>query len=188
MTSIKLVLLDRDGVVNYDSPDYILSPEQWKPIPGSLEAIAQFKQAGIKVALCSNQSALGRGMVDQAMFVSIQQKMVDAVEEAGGAFDYIAYCPHGPDDGCTCRKPKPGMLLDSIEAVGIGLNKDEIIMIGDSTRDIEAAVAAGVQGMLVSSGYGDANVIHEKSKSLMPNIQMHADLAACVPFIVGREG
>lgn len=93
MKSIKLVLLDRDGVINYDSPDYILSPEQWNPIPGSLEAIASLKAAGIKVAVCSNQSALGRGMIDLTMFERIQQKMVEATQQAGGDFDHIAYCP-----------------------------------------------------------------------------------------------
>ena len=184
--SISLVLLDRDGVINYDSPDYILSPEQWLPVPGSLEAIARLKQAGIKVAVCSNQSALGRKMIDQEMFESIQKKMVAATEAAGGSFDYIAYCPHSPDDGCNCRKPKPGMLLETMEAIGEGIARENIVMIGDSFRDIEAAHAAGVQGMLVASGYGDAEATHEKSKKLMPEIALYANLAEAVDVLLGN--
>ncbi len=187
MKSIKLVLLDRDGVINYDSPDYILSPEQWKAIPGSLEAIARLTQAGIKVAVCSNQSALGRGMIDQAMFETIQQKMVQSTQQAGGDFDYIAYCPHGPDKGCDCRKPEPGMLLEAIAAVDGAMAKHEIVMIGDSLRDVEAAHAAGVSALLVSSGYGDASSTFEKAKLIMPDIQLYDDLSACVDVILGEK-
>jgi len=187
MKPIQLVLLDRDGVINFDSPDYILTPEQWRPIPGSLEAIARLTQAGIKVAVCSNQSALGRGMVSVATFEAVQAKMVAAVTEAGGSFDDIAYCPHGPDDGCVCRKPLPGMLLQAIEAIDASIEKDAILMVGDSIRDIEAAFAAGVKGMLVSSGYGDAASIFEKSKSLMPNIVMKNDLSEAVDVILGES-
>ncbi len=187
MKSIKLVLLDRDGVINYDSPDYILSPEQWKPIPGSLEAIASLKAAGIKVAVCSNQSALGRGMIDQAMFERIQQKMVEATQQAGGDFDYIAYCPHGPDGGCECRKPKPGMLLEVIKAIGASIDRDEIVMIGDSLRDIEAAETAGVKAILVASGYGDAASTYQKAKMVQPDIQLYEDLASCMDAILGEN-
>ncbi|MDX8384754.1 MAG: D-glycero-beta-D-manno-heptose 1,7-bisphosphate 7-phosphatase [Ghiorsea sp.] len=187
MNQIKLVLLDRDGVINHDSPDYILSPEQWLPIDGSLQAIAQLKQANIATAVCSNQSALGRGMIGQRVFDAIQQKMVKATQEAGGDFDYLAYCPHGPDDGCACRKPKAGMLNDAIQAIGAHLNKDEIVMIGDSLRDIEAAKGAGVKSMLVATGYGDAQQIYEKAKAIEPDIQLYADLASCVADILGDK-
>jgi len=187
MKPIQLVLLDRDGVINFDSPDYILTPAQWRPIPGSLEAIARLTQAGMKVAVCSNQSALGRGMMSLATFEAIQAKMVAAVTEAGGSFDYIVYCPHGPDDDCVCRKPSPGMLLEAIEAIDDSIEKDAILMVGDSIRDIEAAFAAGVKGMLVSSGYGDAASIFEKSKALMPNIVMKNDLSEAVDVILGEN-
>lgn len=183
MKPIQTVILDRDGVINFDSPDYILSPEQWNPIPGSLEAIAKLKQAGLQVTVCSNQSAIGRGMIDQAMFDAIQAKMVAATEKTGGRFDYIAVCPHGPDDSCVCRKPLPGMLLDTFRVLSIQ-DKSRVIMVGDSYRDVQAAHAAGIDAILVSSGYGDANMIFEKSKILMPNIQIFNDLAAATTYIL----
>ena len=186
MKSIQLVLLDRDGVINYDSPDYILNPEQWKPIPGSLEAIARLNAAGMKVAVCSNQSALGRGMITQDVFAAIQNKMVAETHKVGGSFDYIAYCPHGPNGGCDCRKPKAGMLLEVMDALGIH-DKEAVLMVGDSLRDIEAAHTAAVQGMLVSSGYGDAVVIHEKAKVLMPDILSLANLAEAVNHILSDQ-
>jgi len=179
MNNIQTVILDRDGVINFDSPDYILSPEQWQAIPQSLEAIAKLKQAGKQVTVCSNQSALGRGMIDQSMFDSIQAKMIAQTEQVGGSFDYIAVCPHGPDDGCKCRKPLPGMLLDTFKALDIQ-DKRSVVMIGDSYRDVQAAHAAGIDAMLVRSGYGDADMIVDKSKSLMPNIQSFANLGEAV--------
>jgi len=183
MKHLTTVLLDRDGVINFDSPDYILSPEQWRPIPGSLEAIAKLKQAGLQVTVCSNQSAIGRGMIDQTMFDSIQAKMISETEQEGGSFDYIAVCPHGPDDGCACRKPLPGMLLDTFQALNIQ-DKNTVVMVGDSYRDVQAAYAAGIDALLVSSGYGDATVIFEKSKQLMPDIQLFANLADATQFIL----
>ena len=185
MKHIQTVILDRDGVINFDSPDYILSPEQWLPIPGSLEAIARLKHAGKQVTLCSNQSALGRGMIDQAMFNRIQAKMIAQTEQAGGRFDYIAVCPHGPDDGCACRKPLPGMLLDTLNALDIQ-DKSTVVMIGDSYRDVQAAHAAGIAAMLVRSGYGDADAIFEKSKVLMPNIQSFNNLAEAVAMLLDQ--
>ena len=183
MNNIQTVVLDRDGVINFDSPDYILSPEQWLPIPGSLEAIAKLKQAGLQVTVCSNQSALGRGMINQDMFDSIQDKMILETEKLGGSFDYIAICPHGPDDGCECRKPLPGMLLSTFKELNIQ-DKSTVIMVGDSYRDVQAAHAAGIDAMLVRSGYGDADAIFEKSKALMPNIQMFPSLVEASVFIV----
>jgi len=188
MSMIQTVMLDRDGVINFDSPDYILSPEQWRPIPGSLEAIARLKRAGLQVTVCSNQSALGRGMIDQAMFDSIQAKMIAETEKAGGSFDYIAYCPHGPDDGCACRKPLPGMLLDTFKTLDIQ-DKSTVVMIGDSYRDVQAAHAAGIAAILVRSGYGDAHRILEKSRALMPDIQVFDHLRAAVSSLLkhGRD-
>jgi len=186
MNHIQTVILDRDGVINFDSPDYILSPEQWQAIPQSLEAIAKLKQAGKQVTVCSNQSALGRKMIDQLMFDSIQAKMITETEQAGGSFDYIAVCPHGPDDGCACRKPLPGMLIDTLKALDIQ-DKRSAVMIGDSYRDVQAAHAAGIDAMLVSSGYGDEDTIFEKSKALMPNIQTFNTLAEAVAMILQSD-
>ena len=179
----KAVLLDRDGVVNFDSPDYILAPEQWIPIPGSLEAIARLHRAGIRIALCSNQSGLGRGMMSGATFETIHAKMMLAVEEAGGRFDYVAYCPHNPDDDCRCRKPKPGMVFEILRA--LDLSPDQTLLIGDSARDVEAAAAAGVPAILVQSGYGDAAKILAKAEKVQPGIAAYPDLATAIDALLG---
>ena len=181
----KAVLLDRDGVINFDSPDYILSPEQWKPIPGSLEAIARLTKAGIAVAIISNQSALGRGMIDQINFDAIHGKLMLSIEEAGGFVTHVAYCPHKPDDGCDCRKPRPGMLFETLDA--LALTADQVLFIGDSIRDVEAAHAANMPVKLVQSGHGDAMMILEKSRLLAPSIQAYADLAAAVDDLLARK-
>jgi D-glycero-D-manno-heptose 1,7-bisphosphate phosphatase len=178
----KAVLLDRDGVINFDSPDYILSPDQWMPIPGSLEAIGRLSQAGIAVAICSNQSGLGRGMMDEETFRNIHAKMMLAIEEKGGEIGHVAYCPHGPEDDCTCRKPLPGLLEESM--VALHVSAGEALMIGDSIRDVQAAHAAGALCWLVQSGYGDADKILQKSRTLMPEIKAFPDLAAAVNVLL----
>lgn len=183
MSLPKAVLLDRDGVINFDSPDYILAPEQWEAIPGSVEAIGRLTRAGIPVAICSNQSGLGRGMMNEELFHAIHAKMLLAIEEAGGMLTHAAYCPHKPEDLCLCRKPLPGLLLEALDALGV--NASEAVMIGDSTRDIEAACAAGVDSMLVQSGYGNAEVILQKSLVINPEIKAFADLAEAVDHILG---
>jgi len=178
----KAVLLDRDGVINFDSPNYILRPEAWRPIPGSLEAIGRLTAAGIPVAICSNQSALGRGMVDQTTFQAIHAKMLLAIEEKHGEIEHVAYCPHGPDDECGCRKPAPALLEEALAALKVPAS--EALMIGDSTRDVQAAHAAGVPAWLVQSGYGDAEKILKKSRELMPEIPAYPDLAAAVDALL----
>jgi D-glycero-D-manno-heptose 1,7-bisphosphate phosphatase len=181
----RAVLLDRDGVINFDSPDYILTPEQWNPIPGSLEAIAQLTGAGIAVAIISNQSALARGMLDQLTFDAIHGKLMLSVEESGGFITHAAYCPHGPSDGCDCRKPKPGMLFETLEV--LALSADQTLFVGDSIRDVEAAHAANMEVKLVQSGYGDAAMILEKSRLLVPSVQAYANLAAVVDDLLGSR-
>jgi len=181
----KAVLLDRDGVINFDSPDYILSPKQWRPIPGSLEAIGRLSQAGIAVAICSNQSALGRGMISQETFQALHAKMMLAIEEKGGEIGHAAYCPHKPEEGCACRKPNPGLLEESMAA--LGMSAADVLMIGDSTKDMQAAHAVEVPGWLVQSGYNDADAILEKSRALMPDIKAFPDLAAAVDVLL-RDG
>jgi len=181
----KAVLLDRDGVINFDSPDYILTPEQWHPIPGSLEAIAKLHKAGIPVAICSNQSGLGRGMMNEELFHAIHAKMLLAIEEAGGMLTYVAYCPHNPDDQCTCRKPLPGLIFEALKALNI--KAEDAIMIGDSTRDIKAAHAAGVDSMLVQSGYGNAQTILQRSLVINPEINVYPNLATAVDSILSHS-
>ena len=183
----KAVFLDRDGVINFDSPDYILTPEQWIPIPGSLEAIARLSQAGINITIVSNQSALGRGMMMQETFSAIHAKMMLAIEQAGGLITHVAYCPHGPEDACLCRKPLPGMVHESLAALGLSDSPEQALFIGDSIRDVEAAAAAGVPAMLVQSGYGDADRILQKSRLLVPDILTFSDLSSATDFILGEE-
>jgi len=183
MSLPKAVLLDRDGVINFDSPDYILAPEQWQAIPGSVEAIGRLTRAGIPVAICSNQSGLGRGMMNEQLFHAIHAKMLLAIEEAGGMLTHSAYCPHKPEDKCSCRKPLPGLILESLEALNV--DAKDAVMIGDSTRDIEAAHTAGVPTMLVQSGYGNAEVILQKSIAINPDIRAFDNLAAAVDYLLG---
>jgi len=180
----KAVLLDRDGVINFDSPDYILTPDQWQPIPGSLEAIAKLTSANIPVAIVSNQSALGRGMLDQETFQVIHAKMMLAIEEAGGEIAHTAYCPHAPEDACNCRKPLPGLIEETLEQLGLTAHAEKAVFIGDSVRDVQAALAAGVTPMLVQTGYGDADAILAKSRQLMPDIARYPDLPAVVHVLL----
>lgn len=147
-----LIILDRDGVINFESPDYIKSPEEWIPISGSIEAIAKLSQAGHTIVIATNQSGLARGLYDLAMLDRIHQKMIDLVEKCGGKISKIYFCPHHPDDNCDCRKPKPGMLLQIMKDFSVAA--DQIIFIGDSVRDYEAARAVGCAFMLVMTGNG----------------------------------
>lgn len=172
------VILDRDGVINYDSADYILTPEQWIPVPGALEAIARLHRMGIPVAVASNQSAVGRGMIDRAQFGRIRSRMEQAVAEAGGRIAASAYCFHGPDDGCDCRKPRPGLVEQVLAR--LGTPPARTIMIGDSLRDIEAARAAGVAAALVISGHHEAEPLIARVHALDPAIPVFPDLATAI--------
>lgn len=184
MNRLKAIILDRDGVINFDSPDYILSPEQWQPIPGSLQAIAHLHQAGLPVALASNQSALARKMITQSEFEAIHAKMLLEIESAGGFLDHVAYCPHGPDDACECRKPEPGLVQECLDAIGMADQPEQVVMIGDSLRDVQAALAVGVRPILVQSGYGDAAKIAQKAHALDPDIPVYADLGSAVDALL----
>lgn len=135
----KLIILDRDGVINYDSDDYIKTPDEWIPIPGSLEAIAQIKHAGFRVAIASNQSGIGRGYYTEETLTAIHQKMQNALMQLGCQIDFIQYCPHLPSAHCTCRKPQPGLLLKIAEYFQCDITG--IPFIGDSMTDMEAAIA-----------------------------------------------
>jgi D-glycero-D-manno-heptose 1,7-bisphosphate phosphatase len=170
---MKLVILDRDGVINLDSDQYIKSPEEWKPIAGSLEAIARFTQAGFRVVVATNQSGLGRGLFDMATLNAMHDKMHKAVNQLGGRIDAVFFCPHAQDTGCACRKPKPGMLLEIAERFNVPLAG--VPAIGDSLRDLEAARAAGARPVLVLTGKGENTL---KSGGLPEGTETHRDLAA----------
>ncbi|MDM8546870.1 D-glycero-beta-D-manno-heptose 1,7-bisphosphate 7-phosphatase [Candidatus Venteria ishoeyi] len=149
---MQLVILDRDGVINQDSEDFIKSPDEWRAIPGSLEAIAQLTQSGYRVVVATNQSGLARGLFTIDTLTAIHDKMCHALTELGGSIDAIFFCPHGPRDACLCRKPKPGLFKDIGRRLGINLTG--IPAIGDSLRDLQAARAAGAQPILVRTGKG----------------------------------
>ncbi len=146
------VLLDRDGVINHDSDDYIKSADEWHPIAGSLEAIALFNKNNYKVIVITNQSGLSRGLYNETTLDEIHQKMHQLTEQKGGKIDAIFYCAHGPEDNCLCRKPKPGMLENFAKQYNCTL--ENIYFIGDKPGDIQAAESAGAKALLVKTGKG----------------------------------
>jgi D-glycero-D-manno-heptose 1,7-bisphosphate phosphatase len=149
---MKLVILDRDGTINQDSDNYIKSPLEWKPIPGSLEAIARLTQGGWRCVVATNQSGIARGLFDMATLNAIHTEMHRAVNQAGGRIDAIFFCPHAADSNCECRKPRPGLLREIGQRLDVDLKG--VPMIGDSLRDLEAAATAGAKPYLVLTGKG----------------------------------
>ena len=146
------VILDRDGVINVDSDAFIKSPAEWLPIPGSLEAIALLNQHGFKVVVISNQSGIARGLFDLATLAAIHAKMHQQLLSLHGHIETIYFCPHGPDDQCLCRKPKPGLFHTFAEEKNLDLS--QVYAVGDSFRDIEASLAAKAKPLLVKTGKG----------------------------------
>ncbi len=161
-----LVILDRDGVVNEDSDDYIKSPEEWVPIPGSLEAIARLNHAGVLVAVASNQSGIGRGLFNLDMLNAMHAKFQQALGRVGGHVDGIFFCPHAPQDGCDCRKPKPGLLQAISRRFGMPL--DGIPFIGDSPTDVAAALAVNANPILVRTGKGERTLTKHPELAALP--------------------
>jgi len=149
--SLQLILLDRDGVINEDSPDFIRSADQWQPITGSIEAIAMLQQ-NYDVAVCTNQSGIGRGHFDVAALHQMHEKMNNLIKDAGGGPVDVFFCPHRPDAGCDCRKPKPGLLQTAMDAKHH--SAAETLYVGDSEKDLLAAAAIGCQASLVLTGKG----------------------------------
>ena len=147
-----LIVLDRDGVINRDSRDFIKSAGEWEPLPGSIEAVARLSRTGFTVAVASNQSGLGRGLFDRRALAAMHRKFRRLVAKAGGRVDRIVVCPHTPDDGCDCRKPKAGLLHRLARYYNTDLRG--VPVVGDSLRDLEAAVSAGARPILVRTGNG----------------------------------
>ena len=178
--SRRLVILDRDGVINHDSPDFIKSPDEWLPIDGSPEAIGTLSAAGFDVAVASNQSGVGRKLLDKPTLEAIHDKMLAIVREAGGDISQITYCPHHPDEGCECRKPKPGMLKELSRRYGVPLT--HVPVIGDSLRDIDAAIAVDARPIVVRTGNGAKTVAALEARG--DSVEVFEDLAAAVAALV----
>jgi D-glycero-D-manno-heptose 1,7-bisphosphate phosphatase len=172
---MKLVILDRDGVINYDSDQYIKSPEEWRPIPGSLEAIARLNQWGFKVVVATNQSGVGQGLFEMDTLNAIHEKMFKSVAQAGGRIDAVFFCPHTNADNCTCRKPKAGLLEDIARRYNADLTG--VPSIGDSLRDLQAALTVGAQPILVLTGKGEKT---KADPNLPKGVPVFKDLAAAV--------
>lgn len=178
---MKLIILDRDGVINYDSPAYIKSPDEWIPIPGSLEAISQLTQAGFTIVIASNQSGVGRGLYDEATLARIHTKMQDAVAKLGGRIDHIFYCPHTPEDNCACRKPKTGLFQQIAATLQTPLAG--VPVIGDTLRDIQAAQAMGCEAILVETGQGKETLTANPDLT----VPVFADLAAVTTMLLKKK-
>lgn len=177
---MKWIVLDRDGVINQDSPGYIKSAAEWQPIPGSLEAIARLTQAGWRVCVASNQAGLGRKLFDYDAFAAMNAKMQRALADLGGRIDVLAFAPEHPDNATELRKPNPGMLKDL--ARRLGASTESVWFVGDSDSDLAAAQAAGMQPVLVCSGNGEKH----RDAALQVGIPVFADLSAVVRELLAK--
>jgi D-glycero-D-manno-heptose 1,7-bisphosphate phosphatase len=198
----RLLILDRDGVINEESAAYVKSPEEWHPIPGSLEAIALLSQRGWQIVIATNQSGIGRGYYDEAALTHIHNKMHQALDALGGMIHYVFYCPHHPEASCNCRKPKVG-LIEQIAvqyALPFPFDVPVIPFVGDSARDLIAADTAGCQPILVLSGNGQKTLISlqtesaqstdfaKKAQALLEKTLVCADLMAAVQTLSIFQG
>jgi D-glycero-D-manno-heptose 1,7-bisphosphate phosphatase len=178
---VKLLILDRDGVINQDSDAYIKSLDEWIPIPGSIEAIAQLSKAGWTVAVATNQSGIARGYYSLATLHAMHARLCELVAEQGGEVGLIVYCPHGPDDGCDCRKPRPGMLRTIANHYAVDLAG--VWFVGDSKGDLEAARAVDAQPVLVMTGKGEQTL----SKGVPEATLIFDDLASIASALIHTQ-
>jgi D-glycero-D-manno-heptose 1,7-bisphosphate phosphatase len=187
MHPIKLIVLDRDGTINEDRDDFVKSADEWVPLPGALEAIARLNHAGWHTVVATNQSGLGRGTFDMAALNSMHVKMNQMLAKQGGRVDAVFFCPHAPDEACNCRKPLPGLFQQIGERFGVSLQ--DVPVVGDTLRDLQAGAAVGCQPHLVLTGKGarlDAAQI-EALCAQVPGTQVHADLAAFAEYMIRAE-
>jgi D-glycero-D-manno-heptose 1,7-bisphosphate phosphatase len=179
----KIVVLDRDGVINEDSDHYIKSPDEWIPLPGSIAAIAKLKEAGYLVAIATNQSGIGRGYFSEEVLSAMHQKLRDQLAEHTDLdIDLIVYCPHKPDEGCDCRKPNPG-LLDQIESLLV-VDLEGQYLVGDSLKDLQVASAKKMKPILVKTGKGAETLQRE----LPADVLIQEDLSSAVDHILRKQG
>ncbi len=178
---MKLIILDRDGVLNEDSDAFIKTTDEWIPLPGSAEAVGRLTQAGYAIAIATNQSGVARGYFTLETLQAMHDKMAALAAEHGGKFAHIAFCPHGPDDGCDCRKPLPGLIHQIEKALGV--SAEGCWMVGDSIRDLEAGVAAGCKPVLVRTGKGEKSIAKLAAAGLS-QAQVFDNLAAFADFVL----
>jgi D-glycero-D-manno-heptose 1,7-bisphosphate phosphatase len=176
----RVVILDRDGVINADSEHFVKSIDEWMPLPGSIDAIARLSHAGYRVAVATNQSGLARGLLTPADLDSMHRKLRDLLAEQGGRVEMIVYCPHGPDDGCDCRKPRPGMLQEIGRRLSVKLTG--VPFVGDSIGDVLAARAAGADPWMVRTGKGEDTVAGGSPH--LAGVPVYADLASAVDALL----
>ena len=184
---MRLVILDRDGVINQESPDFIKTPEEWIPIKGSLEAIAQLSQAGYDVVVLTNQSGVGRGLLSADMLGQIHVRMIDYVQQLGGKIQSVLFCPHRPDEGCTCRKPGTGMYDELAERLKTSFAG--VYSVGDSLRDLQAAHSAGASPVLVRTGNGrkTLQLLNEGDSADLKDVPVFPNLAKFVNALLNGE-
>ena len=176
---MRLVILDRDGVINEDSDEYIKSPEECTPIPGSLEAIARLNQAGYRVVVATNQSGIARGLFDLDTLHRIHDKLHRRLAVVGGEIEAILFCPHGPEDACGCRKPEPGLLKELAARLQVSL--EGVPAVGASLRDLQAARAVGALPILVRTGKGERTLAKGEG---LDGVRVYADLSAVVDALL----
>ena len=188
MHAVKLVILGRDGILNHFRENHVTAPEEWRPIPGALEAVARLNHAGWHVVVATNQSGIGRGMIDMAAVNAVHAYMNQQLMVQGGRLDAVFFCPHTPEDDCECRKPRPGMLLD----IGrrYGLDMAQVPMVGDTLRDLQAAHHAGCLPHLVRSGRAAALGAEQVQALLaqVPGAQVHNSLSDFVDHLLPGSG
>ena len=185
MPTSRLVILDRDGTINVERDAYIQTPEEWEPLPGALDAIARLNHAGYHVVIAANMPGLGRGLFDVAALNAIQKKMNKALAAAGGRVEAMFYCPHTPDEGCSCRKPLPGLFQQIGERYRVDLR--QVHAVGDSVRDVQAAVAAGCVPHLVLTGKGAPPADAPLPSDYPLGTRVHVDLAAFASALIAES-
>lgn len=181
---MKYIILDRDGVINQDSDKFIKSPDEWIPINGSLEAIARLSRAGYRIFVATNQSGVARGLFDIETLNAIHQKMLQEIQHLGGTIDAVLFCPHGPDDGCDCRKPEPGLYLEIAQRTSKSLK--DVPVIGDSLRDLLAAESVGARPILVKTGKGRRTLKQHADE--LSHLSVYDDLASAVDMLLLEQG
>jgi len=183
----KVVILGRDGTLNEYREDHVKAPEEWIPLPGALEAVARLHHAGWHVVVATNQSGIGRGMIDMASLNAVHAHMLQLLHRVGGRIDAVFFCPHTPEEECDCRKPLPGMMKQIGQRYGIDLR--HVPVVGDTGRDLQAALAAGCEPHLVRTGRAgaldDAQIA--RMVAAAAGTQVHKDLAAFADFLLHRE-